>query len=355
LLRGLIARKMKGKKHSAINPRLVAFIESWLREEGRLFEGFEAQRLPGDGSERTFWRISVSPSERSVIAMENRPVRDFSRRENLAYLRIGKHLSDKGLPLPKIYRHDLDRGWFIMEDLGDTNLQDVASGQKNRHTLYEKITEILIRLQIEGSEGFDPAWTCQTETYDRVVMRRYESDYFKNAFLGDYLGLKNDLPELERCFDHLADTASKAESRFFLHRDFQSRNIIISGGRIGILDWQGGRMGPLAYDLASLLIDPYIGLSADEKNHVYENYLGLVREQEPRWVYSVENYFPYLAIQRNLQILGAFSFLSKEKGKTYFEAYMPPALRSLISLLEELNDRRLSPLQHLCRSLPELK
>ena len=334
---------------------MVAFIESWLREEGGPSGGFEAQRLSGDGSERTFWRIASSPSGKSFIAMENKPVRDVSRRENLAYLRIGKHLSDKGLPLPGIYRYDLDRGWFIMEDLGDTHLQDVASRQKNRRFLYEKITEILLRLQIEGSEGFNPAWTCQTEAYDRIVMRRYESDYFKKAFLGDYLGLKKKRPELDRCFDHLADTALKSESRFFLHRDFQSRNIIISGDRIGILDWQGGRIGPLGYDLASLMIDPYTGLSGEEKKHIYKHYLALVREQGPRWVESVEKYFPYLAIQRNLQILGAFAYLSKAKGKTYFEAYISPALRSLMGLLDELHDRRLSALQDLCRSLPELE
>jgi hypothetical protein len=338
-----------------MSPAMAAFIEAWFKEKGLSYKGVAAERLPGDGSERTFWRVVPSRSPGSFIVMENRPVDDFSRRENLAYLKIGEHLLEKGLPLPKIYRHDLDRGWFIVEDLGDTSLQDVASHQKDRHLVYEKITEVLLRLQIHGCEAFDPAWTCQSEKYDRTVMRRYESDYFKNAFLGHYLGLKSEHRELEDCFDYLADTASGAESRFFLHRDFQSRNIIISGDRIGILDWQGGRIGPLAYDLASLLIDPYTRLSGEEKNQIYRNYVGLLREYEPRWVDSVNRYFPYLAIQRNLQILGAFSYLAKIKRKTYFESYLSPALCSLTHLLEELHDRRLSALQDLCRSLPELR
>jgi aminoglycoside/choline kinase family phosphotransferase len=346
---------MNGKEHNRISADMAAFIESWLKENGPPFRGFEAQRLPGDGSDRAFWRIAPSSGERSFIAMENRPVNDFSRRENFAYLRIGKHLLNRGLPLPKIYRHDLNRGWFIMEDLGDTSLHDAVSRQKNRQPLYEKITGTLVRLQIHGSEGFDPAWTCQSEKYDRIVMRRYESDYFKSAFLGHYLGLKAERPDLEACFDHLADTASRAESRFFLHRDFQSRNIIISGDRVGILDWQGGRIGPLAYDLASLIIDPYADLSREEKNQIYRTYLGLLRGYASRWIDSVDKYFPYLAIQRNLQILGAFSYLCKAKGKGYFEAYIPSALRSLNGLLDELNDRRLSSLQDLCRSLPAPK
>jgi aminoglycoside/choline kinase family phosphotransferase len=272
----------------------------------------------------------------------------------LAYLRIGQHLLGKGLPLPRIYRHDLDRGRFIMEDLGSTSLQDAATRQTGRRHLYEKITEILIRLQIRGSEGFDPGWTCQTEKYDRAVMRRYESDYFKRAFLAGYLGLEDEVPGLEGCFDHLANTASTAESRFFLHRDFQSRNILVSAGRIGVLDWQGGRIGPLAYDLASLIIDPYTSLSGKEKNEIYENYLELLREYAPRSVGGLEKSFPYLAIQRNLQILGAFSYLSQVKGKLFFEAYISPALRSLSDLLEGLNDRRLAALRDLCRSLPDL-
>ena len=343
------------KKRDKINPGMVAFIETWLREEGLPFQGFEARRLPGDGSKRRFWRILPSRSERSYIAMENTPSDDFSRRENLAYLMIGKHLLEKGLPLPKIYRYDLGRGWFAMEDMGNTSLQVVASQRKDRAHLYEKIIEILFRLQIKGSEGFDPAWACQTERYDRIVMRHYESDYFKNAFLGHYLGLKRERPELEGSFDHLANTASRADSRFFLHRDFQSRNIVISEDRIGILDWQGGRLGPLGYDLASLLIDPYTDLAGEERNGIYRSYLGLLRDHEPPWMESFEKYFPYLAIQRNLQILGAFSYLSKVKGKTYFEVYISPALRSLTGLLDELNDRRLSPLQDFCRSLPEMK
>jgi aminoglycoside/choline kinase family phosphotransferase len=346
---------MKTGKRDRINPGLVTFIETWLNEKGLPYQGFEAHRLPGDGSKRTFWRIRPFRSERSYIAMENTPSDDFSRRENLAYAMIGKHLLEKGLPLPKIYRYDLGHGWFALEDMGPTSLQVVASRQKDRAELYEKIVEILFRLQIEGSEGFDPAWTCQTERYNRVVMRRYESDYFKNAFLGHYLGLRRERPELEGSFDHLADTASRADSRFFLHRDFQSRNIVMTEDRIGILDWQGGRLGPLGYDLASLMIDPYTALAGEERKGVYRCYLELLRDYQPRWMDSFEKYFPYLAIQRNLQILGAFSHLSKVQGKAYFEAYISPSFRSLAGLLDELNDRRLSPLQNLCRSLPELK
>jgi len=238
--------------------------------------------------------------------------------------------------------------------MGETSLQETCKGQTEKKQLYERVVEILLRLQTHGAEGFDPGWTCQTERYDRLVMRKYESDYFRDAFLVKYLGLKKDWPELERPFKHLAETSAKAQSVFFLHRDFQSRNIMIDGSRIGILDWQGARIGPLAYDLASLLIDPYVDLSPHEQEHVHSAYLRMLREHHSECEEPLERYFPYIAIQRNLQILGAFSFLSRTRGKTYFEAFIPRALDSLIRLIRDLGDSSLVPLLEVAESL-ELK
>ncbi|MBW1851078.1 MAG: phosphotransferase, partial [Deltaproteobacteria bacterium] len=222
---------------------------------------------------------------------------------------------------------------------------DMVSSSDNPLPLYEKVLEHLFRLQIECAIDFDLTWCCQTQRYDRTVMRQYESNYFREAFLCNYLGLKKEWPELEAPFDHLAEIASKASSRFFLHRDFQSRNIIISKGNIGIIDWQGGRLGPLGYDLASLIIDPYTNLSPQYRSLVFKSYLRLVREYNTTWIEPFKRYYTYLAIQRNLQILGAFSYLTRIQKKGFFEAYIPAALRGLHELLIQVNDPRLSPLK----------
>lgn len=303
--------------------------------------------LPGDGSKRIFWRVKTSRKEHCFIAMANLPKDDMVRRENLAYYLIGTHLYKKGIPVPRIYRHDFKRGLFIMEDMGRTSLQELVSSYENPLPIYEKVLEHLFRLQIEGAKDFNPKWCCQTKMYDRTVMRRYEANYFRDVFLCDYLGLKKEWSELEGPFNHLAETASMAHSIFFLHRDFQSRNIMVLDGNIGIIDWQGGRIGPLEYDLASLLIDPYTGLSHQQKNEVYHMYLLLIKGCNARWTSSFERHFPYLAIQRNLQILGAFSFLAKTMKKRYFEAYIPNALITLCDLLKQVKDPELSPLRDL--------
>ena len=283
--------------------------------------------------------------------MENIPRNVSLEKENLSYLKIGNHLYKKGLPVPEIYDFDLKKGLFILEDLGDTNLQQVVSSLDDPIKPYEQILEILFKLQVEGASGFDPNHCYQTKRYDRYVMRRYESEYFRDSFLINYLGINKDLTGLEMTFDFLASKASCSESNFFLHRDFQSRNIMICNGKISLLDWQGARLGPLAYDLASLIIDPYTSLSHVVKRKIYESYFLLLKGNKSVDASSVEESFPYLAIQRNLQILGAFAYLSKIRKKSYFEAFIPIALDSLNNLLSEFSDNHLSPLREILNDI----
>ena len=326
-------------------------ITAFLKKACPREKTFSFDPLPGDGSHRVFLRVCAQASEKSFIAMVNPPKTTARERENNAYVMIGHHLQQKGLPLPVIHQYDLAQGWFVMEDLGSVNLQDVVLSGKDPVPLYERVLEHLFNLQLRGQEGFDPAWCPQTGCYDRTVMQKYEAHYFRDAFLKGFLGHKKPWPGLETAFDHLAQMASRANSRFFMHRDFQSRNIMVDGESIGIIDWQGGRLGPLAYDLASLLIDPYVPLSDLQKQQIYDAYAARVKDHNPEWAGPFERDYPYLAIQRNLQILGAFSFLSKVMKKTRFEAYIPHALKTLESLIDKVEDRGLKALEQLVSTI----
>jgi len=334
-----------------MNPMLEAAVFGFLKERELSLDDAEIERLPGDGSRRVFWRIALPAYAISFIAMSNPPDTPALGVENHAYLKIGRHLYRKGIPVPDIYAYHLTSGWFIMEDLGRMTLQDAAALENDPLPLYTRVLTYLFQMQTEGAVDFDPVWCWQTGRYDRTVMMRYEADYFRDAFLVRYLGLPAEGLGLDPAFGHLAETASEAPSDFFLHRDFQSRNIMVSEGRIGFVDWQGGRLGPLGYDLASLIIDPYTLLSPGQRQAVYARYLEQVEGHNPAWVVAFEHSYPYLAIQRNLQILGAFSHLTQAMGKAHFEAYIPGALDTLHGLLREVPDRPLLRLRNLVDEL----
>jgi aminoglycoside/choline kinase family phosphotransferase len=324
---------------------LEEFVRIYLDEMSLAYGGFTWERVPADGSRRSFYRLSSD--QVTYIVMANPPRDENVRRENYSYLKIGNHLYGKGIPVPAVYRYDLDHGFFIMEDLGRRNLQEVVLGSADYADLYKKAIEVLIRIQLVGREGFDPGWCYHTQTYDRVLMERFESDYFRTYFLQGLLGLKEDLSYLRSCFEHLSYHASLAENDFVLYRDFQSRNLIVNGDRIGVVDWQGARLGPLQYDLASLLIDPYVGLTEDDRTGLYNYYIKTLEQRLPGTAAAFTRYYPYLALQRNLQILGAFSYLGEVQGKRQFIDYVQPALGSLRRLLEKCDEPELSPLRNL--------
>ncbi len=319
----------------------------FLRRQGLARHAATITPLRGDASVRRFWRVQTT-SQRYVL-VANPPGKPGAGRENLAYLEIGRHLRNQGVPVPRLHAWDLSVGCFLVEDFGDLTLQQAVRSRGEPAALYHQVIDHLVRMQIHGARRFDPGWCCQTSRYDSRVMRRFEADYFRQAFLGRYLGLKQSWPELEPAFAYLRCQASRAEPIFFLHRDFQSRNIMIRQTGPGFLDWQGARLGPLGYDLASLLIDPYTALSPEQQAAYYAHYVECLHRSRADALPALERTYPYLAIQRNLQILGAFAFLSKVRGKGVFESYIPPAVRSLRDLLARTAERPL----HLLRRLAE--
>lgn len=336
---------MKKSSHS------TTFIKDFLKNQGLPCEDFTISGLAGDGSKRLFMRVELKDINSSFIFMENSPQNDFLKKENLAYLKIGNHMRDKNIPLPKIYKYDLSKGYFILEDMGDNTLQDEVQGNNKRIMIYENVIEILLKLQLEGTNGFDVAWCCQTPVYDSSLMRKYEAWYFRDSFLKDYVKADIDFSILDESFEHIISMAGKAEKSYLLHRDFQSRNIMCNNKGISILDWQGARLGPLAYDVAALLFDPYVNLPTEERDHLIEVYASLLKAKNINSYESFKKYFPYIAVMRILQALGAYSFLSMNQGKKQFKQYIPIALKSLKSLLDEIPDPKLSPLINIVNNL----
>ncbi len=309
-------------------------------------------QLKGDGSDRTWYRLKAS--ECSLIMADHGIRQPETTSEIDAFVSIGRHLYDKKLPVPKIYLYDLFSGLVFLEDLGETSLQAVVQqpkGQNQITAVYETVIDQLIKLSIEGAKNFNPSWTCQTTHYDKSLILEKECRYFVDAFLNRYLGMNIYFNDLEEEFKRLADSALEYASLGFMHRDMQSRNIMIKNNLCYFIDFQGGRIGPLQYDLASLLIDPYVELPYSFQthllNHCYER-LSAYRRVEQKVFYSC---YTSCAITRNLQILGAFGFLSRQKGKPHFERYIPPAVKTLKHNLSNIKNLNLSALTSIVSKL----
>jgi aminoglycoside/choline kinase family phosphotransferase len=167
-----------------------------------------------------------------------------------------------------------------------------------------------------------------------LILER-ETGYFLDAFIRGYLGKKVDTENLASEFLILADTALADSEMVLMHRDFQSRNIMIKTGWPRLIDFQGARLGPPGYDLASLLYDPYADLESGQRNALCEYYVERrLAAQEDFDEKRLLKGLPYLAACRLLQALGAFGFLTKVRGKLRFEQHIPAALRILRELLE---------------------
>lgn len=294
-------------------------------------------RLAGDGSNRGFCRLAAGGA--TYLAVLPDPADAGGVAEARAACNLGRHFHGRGAAVPEIFGCDAATGLLLMEDLGDLRLHDLilARGPEDEQVRERcrQALEALAWLQIETRQGFDPDWCWDTPRYDRQLMLTRESGYFRRALCEEYLGLTR-LPDgLAAEFLFLADRAAQEPADYVLHRDFQSRNLMVRETGVGIIDFQGARLGPLAYDAASLLIDPYAGfspLAQEELLHWYLDRLaGHIPLDRARFL---EGYY-YMSLQRNLQIAGAFAFLAGTRGKTFFRQYIAPALGSLRFRLAE--------------------
>lgn len=295
--------------------------------------GSDFDCLGGDGSDRLFVRCATPAGCKLLAALPSR-LNPKGMAEARAAFAIGRHLFAARVAVPEMIAFDQALGILLMEDLGDELLYDrVRREPAEAAHWYRLAIEALVALQVKGAPGFPQEACWDTPVYDKALMLARESGYFYQALCCDFLGMGPMAPELAAEFEALASRASAEPAGFVLHRDFQSRNLMIHEGRIRIVDFQGARLGPLGYDLAALLIDPYVNLPEALRAELFDHYCNVAAGylSFDRQAFSAGYY--YLALQRNLQMLGAFAFLSQQRGKPFFAAYLRPAADHLIGHL----------------------
>ncbi|MFW2367250.1 MAG: aminoglycoside phosphotransferase family protein [Desulforhopalus sp.] len=317
------------------------FADTKVFQEDRtkyIFGEEQCFRIASDGSTRRFWRVYEENVPICVIAAPQ-GTSENELAESRAAWRIGQHLFTKGIGVPEPYGWDSLSGTLLFEDLGDTRLHDIVVAEKNQvntkelhvgsvTAYYQQSLEKLLAMQLQGVENFDSDWCWDTPRYDVKLMLEKESNYFLSAF---WQGIRQEKVDAEAREElaAIAELAGSIPSSYFLHRDFQCRNIMIKNGTVRFIDYQGGRFGPLAYDVASLLIDPYSALPSIVQSQLLEFYFDRLRLYLSIDRESFMKQYALLALQRNLQIVGAFSYLYTNRKKKFFKAFIHPALVSL--------------------------
>lgn len=293
-------------------------------------------RLPGAGSDRVLARLFLSAG--TVVLGENPRPPEESPNENDSFVYLSRHLRERDLPVPAVFAYSREKGTFLMEDLGDDDLYGkIRAGLSDTdlRDLYREGVRLLSLMQVRGAEGFDPARTHSPARYDRRLMLIWESGYFRREFLEGRLGLTPPAG-LEEEFGRLADLAGQAGADFFLHRDFQSMNLKLREGRLWVIDFQGGRLGPPQYDLAALLFDPYVELPRELREELVSSYLEDFLRRTGADRSHFLKHFPFVALHRSMQALGAYAFLGRQKGRAVFLDFIPPGVLRLEEVLRLL-------------------
>ena len=313
-------------------------IQDTLNQLYRTWCGQDAQQIipiSADGSERRYFRILGSSSP--TIGAFNP-----DSKENEAFLSFSEHFKSHDLPVPEVFLSNRKRNIYLLQDLGNETLFSLCSklrqGEKSSNQLvklYQQVLEMLPRFQILAGKTLDYSICYPRSDFDKQSIY-WDLNYFKYHFLKlsevpfDEQGLEND-------FKLLVAFLMEADCRYFLYRDFQSRNIMWFKKRLFFIDYQGGRRGALQYDVASLLMDAKADLSWEIRHELLEYYLKVVADLIPLDHKSFLKYYLPYALVRILQAFGAYGYRGLYQGKTHFLQSIPYALHTLKGLLAQGN------------------
>ena len=283
-------------------------------------------KLPQAGSERHYYRIHTV--DKTFIATYG-----ANLKENESFIYFSKHFKKKGLSIPEIFCINADKNIYIQEDFGDESLLNKLEEKgftTEVYNLYKKSLQQLVQLQVKGHEGLDYKKCLTNSAFGKQAIMA-DLLYFKYYFL-DALRQPYDKQKLIDDFEALSNYLSHTEYKYFMFRDFQSRNIMVTpDGEVHFIDYQGGMKGAPQYDVASLLWQAKANLPDDWKQHLLEDYMNafenVVEEPIDKDIFRSQ-YNGYVLI-RLLQVLGAYGFRGLFERKAHFLTSIPLALQNL--------------------------
>ena len=287
------------------------------------------EKIPQSGSDRIYFRIFTSDT--SYVATYGKNIK-----ENETFIYFTKQFRSCGSPVPAILAVNDDKTIYIQEDLGNVSLLnklDELGYSEEVYALFQSSLRQLAHLQIKGDQGLDYNRCITSHEFGRQAIM---SDllYFKYYFL-DTLQIPYDKEILLAEFDVLSAFLTDTDYKYFMFRDFQSRNIMVRDGQVYYIDYQGGMKGALQYDVASILWQARAELPEEWKNSLLDYYIDRAEEKLNTKIDRgrfVSQYNGYVLI-RLLQVLGAYGFRGLFERKAHFLTSIPLALKNLKSFI----------------------
>ncbi len=298
-------------------------LQIWINE--CIGEDFTLSDASADASFRKYYRVKTS--EKSLILMDAPP-----EKESISdYLKIGLEMVNQGINAPKVFYKDQKLGFILMEDFGDkTFLKEFSSNRLKN--LYIKAIDNIINMQLSLKIN-NLVQYSQKKLYDEMFL-------FNEWYLGKYKKIKlnsNEIADMEIIFNKvISDNAT--QNQYFVHRDYHSRNLmVLENNDLGILDFQDAVLGPMTYDLVSLLKDAYIELEEEDVIDLVINFWEKVVEKNLLQKGDFSDFYmqyELMGVQRHLKVLGIFSRLSIRDNKNNYLEDIPLVEKYLLKVSE---------------------
>jgi len=306
------------------------------------------ETLAGGASIRRYHRVTVDGGKwPSVMVMElgDNPLKSEEAAKGAAptelpFINVQRYLARAGAAVPAIHRYDADRGFIYLEDLGDITFESrvVDAGDDVRARYYRQAIDQLVALQRFAAAHPDPECVAFSRGFDYELLK-WELDHFREYGL-DAQGLTlspSERDEVDKIFRRIAEELA-AEPRGFVHRDYQSRNLMVQdldgAPRLRIIDFQDALLGTRAYDLVGLLRDSYVALSPSLLDDLVAHFVTTAQIDAARF----QHLFDLQVVQRKLKDAGRFVFIDRVKHNPSFLVHIPNSLdyvaRSLARLPE---------------------
>ena len=298
----------------------------------------ETTAMPSSGSSRRYFRVKTD--KRYLVGAYN-----INIEENDAFFSFSKHFHECGLPVPEILAISSEKDIYVQTDLGDDTLFNhvetcLQNGKFDDETieLYKKTLDKLVDFQTIGHKGLDYSKAFPTPAFDEMSIME-DLNYFKYCFLKEQEEISFNETRLDTDFQRLAKYILEAPSDFFMYRDFQSRNIMIVDNEPYFIDYQGGRKGPLQYDVVSLLYQVKARIPEKIRAQLIDYYkqklnVGM-RRATSLHTDCFDKYFPAFVLLRLLQVLGAYGFRGLIQKKLHFMQSIPYAIKELLKVNEK--------------------